>query len=407
LILLFPLMLLGSELRFLIEQAEKSDALEASQLQAKAASRQLRSAKAGHLPTLDLALSHHEAEDALIFEPQSSAALGFKWTLFDSFATRHRVAAARAEAEAAQLSYTDRRILTALEVVRLYYLIRSHDGAIAAQAAQLARLESERDRLAAFEAASLIGPGGSAAIDSAYESARYHLWQLRRDRLSSALRLKSLTGVMPQPGALDFVALKMPSGDLAPKPGADLQAQKRRVEAVAAEARAIAAGNRPRLSFENRYTFNRYEEVDLPGMGALEQPESQNRMSLTLSMRLYDFGATSQAAQGAAMQARAAQHALADARIKKENDQALSRFVLQSAQQQLKAAKRALKSAEQSHSKRQALFENGAIDEVRYLEALSALTEARSRLAAAEGEEQIARASYYYTHGHNPKEFIQ
>lgn len=402
---LLPLVLWGADLRLLVDHALKNDPLIASQMQVDAADRRVQSAKAGYLPTLDLALAHHEADDVLIFEPQSTAALRLGWVIFDGFATTHQTRAARSYAQAALLSHADRQMLTASEVIRLYFMLQSADEAIAAQEAHLARLELQRQRLEGFAGAEIASRSQYLAIDSAYESARYALWQLKNNRLHIALSLEAMSGLSLKEEGLPPAALLTPPKDLQARQSPQLAAQSSRVAAAQAEAKAIGAANWPKVSFENTYSQNRYEEANVPGLGTM--PTSQNRATLSVSMRLFDFQATSRAAQSATLEAQAAAQQLAHAQTQQLHTQRMSLFGLQSAQVQLDAASRSLSSAQESFDEREKRFRAGLIDEVSYLEALATLSEAAARLAAARGDWQIAKAQVYYAHGHNPKEFIQ
>lgn len=400
-VLFLPLGLWAYTLGDLVSAAGKGDLALAGEWRVQAAAAAHSAAKRSYLPAVDVGARFSEV-DEVSMEPQTALTATLSWTIFDGFAREYEIGARRHEKTAALLEQKDTLNKNALQTVQLYFGLLSAREAVRAQTVKVRQLAAERERLAGFERAGIASASQSAQIEAALEGARYELASLEVEVMNLRLMLSDLTGLDLTQYEPAPVSLMVPQGAEQTAQRPDIEAQKARIHAQKNRAEAVRSAYLPNIALENTYSKNRYNDA-LP----LDMPEDQNRLSLTLSMRLVDFGRIRSEREAALLHKRAEESRLAYVIKNATSQQRLAGYRLQSAQKKVESAAKALESSEIVLDQAQKKFQSRLIDEIYYLDALGERTLSYARLAAAVSDYEIAKAEYYYAHGTPIEEKIQ
>ncbi|MGE4295268.1 MAG: TolC family protein [Campylobacterales bacterium] len=385
----------------LIDAAQGGDLARAGEWRVRAAEAAHAATGRSYLPSVDVGVRFSEVNEVSM-EPQLAASATVSWVLFDGFAREHELSARRSEWEASRLEQTDTLNRNALETIRLYFRLIAAVRAVEAQEVQVRRLEAEGERLGGFAGAGIVSSQEVAQIEAALETARYELSALQNDRLGLQLELENLTGLNLEGFSPAPAAVSAPAKALDAQARPDIEAVRHRVRAQGSRAEAVRSAYIPNLTLENVFSKNSYADNNL-----LDLPEDQNRISLTLSVRLTDFGRLGREREAARAYKRAEESRLQYTQKAAASQQRLAAFRVESAQKRVESARRALASSEIVFAQSEKKFAARLIDEVAFLDALTQKTQSTARLSAALSEYEIAKAEYHYALGNEIKETIR
>lgn len=322
---LLPLFLWAGSLPDLIDAAQKGDSAQAGEWGVKAAESAYAAAKRGFLPTVDVGARFSEV-DEVSMEPVSALSATLGWVFFDGFAREYETGARKHELAASRLEQRDRLNQSALETVRFYFMLIATDKTIEAGRVQIKQLEAEYARLSGYEQARIVSAAESSRIAAALEAARYELSSLEVERMRLKLALEALTDLNLENFAPQEATVGEPAADQkADRP--DIEAQRLRIRAQSNRVEQVRSAYLPQISLEDVFSKNRYDDnVESFGL-----PEDQNRISLTLSLRLIDFNRLGKEREAALASKRAEESRLSAAQKNAQNEQKLSDYRVKSA----------------------------------------------------------------------------
>ncbi|MCK9490971.1 MAG: TolC family protein, partial [Sulfurimonas sp.] len=135
--------------------------------------------------------------------------------------------------------------------------------------------------------------------------------------------------------------------------------------------------------------------------------ENQNKLMLTLNMRLFDMGVITKQKEALLLEEKALQSEVEYAINEQDVNVELAMLKIGTTKAQIKSAKSSLESAESAYNTISEKYEVGSVDNVTYLDALSVRTNAKSQYERALNNLQISYASYYYHTNKNIKEYVK
>ena len=330
------------------------------------------------------------------------ADLGFdaRWEIDLFGRVRHEVAAARADAQAAQADLRDVQVTVAAEVARNYFELR---GAQTRLAVAEANAGAQRDTLRLTEVRYELGRGDPVDVQSArarYSATEADIPQLRAQTALAAHRLAVLTGV--RPGALDAelaAPAQAPAAPVAIAIGDASSFLRRRPDVQAAERRLAAETERTGVATADlfpRITVTGFVGFLSGDVGSLFAKNARAwSVSPTITWPGLDLGGARARlrAQEARGDERLAQYDQAVLRAVEDLQNALVSYRERQAQvaslaDQVAASRRA---AELAHIR----YKEGHIDFLRVLDAERTRLEAEDGLAAAQTEANVDVVAVY------------
>jgi outer membrane protein TolC len=133
----------------------------------------------------------------------------------------------------------------------------------------------------------------------------------------------------------------------------------------------------------------------------------QNIISLNLSWKIFDFGSTTKAYESAYRRYLALKSQYEYEKNKASVDLKLAYKSYNIGKLKISSAQAGLRAAESAYESIKAKFQNGLVDNVAYLEALSERSNAQSALETALYDLEIKKANIIYHSGKNLQEYIK
>ena len=160
----------------------------------------------------------------------------------------------------------------------------------------------------------------------------------------------------------------------------------------------------PQIKLEDTYSL--YGYADEPTAFPIEQLDNQNKLMLTLNMRVFDFGVISQTKKSIELNAQAIDKQITYQSKEQKMNQELALYRIQTARLNIKSSQSALKAASSALETITQKYNSGIVDNVVYLDALSSQTEAKALYESSLNNLEIAYALYYFYNAKKLEEFL-
>jgi len=187
-----------------------------------------------------------------------------------------------------------------------------------------------------------------------------------------------------------------------------IQAQ---ADSIGYKAQQLDSANYPTIVLSDKYSYTTFKDDSLEDLSALgfdiERVNSQNTLMLSLSMNLFDFGATSKQKEAALSEQNALLSQLAYKKKETNADVKLALRAIQRAKKLLYASKLSQDASNRTYEIVHKKYKARVVDYVKYLDALSNKTESDAQYNRAQGALQISYAKYYHSAGLDIKEYIK
>ncbi len=396
-------------LRTLVESANKENGLiEAKEIRIKAKQEEVEAAKSAYWPTVDIGASHSYISPNNIVNPgqTSSAFATVNLEIYDGGRKSALLEAKRYEHEAALFEKRAFEKSITLEIVRHYYGFQKLGATLQALEERSTELQAQIKRIKKFKSAGLSTQEEVDKLQAEYDSNEYTMANTKLELLRSERNLELLSGlseielqknVFKEPENIQFELFE------------NIKMLQANANAVGEKSHAINARNRPQINISDTYNKSRFDDTvslgDLSGDGLLL--DHQNKVMISVNMRLFDNGRISKESEAVKYQKMALLSEIDYAKEEQMMNYNLSQKSLETIRTRLKSAKSALRAAKSTYGALKNKFEVGLIDNIAFLDALTQKTVAQSRYKETLYDYEIGKSIYYYYAGKDPKEFIR
>jgi outer membrane protein len=306
----------------------------------------------------------------------------------------HELKASGFDVEAMKASIT-------LQIIQDFFTIKSLEASLSSRHEAKVSLQAQLNRMQQFYDAKLATIDDVDRLQAAYDTNIYEIESLKMQILSTKRSLELKVGKpIASLDASKFKEILQDDYELVDSTKS-LMAQE---EAIISNAQSLDSTYYPQLRVEDTYSLYGYDRTDaLHPEGA----ERQNKVLLTLNLRLFDNGSVQSDKQAVMINSQALNKKIAyqEQEQKMQHDLALSR--INTSKAKIKSAKSALKSSISAFKTIEEKYNAGIVDNVVYLDALSSQTSAKALYEASLNDLEIAYATYYYYAGKNIGEFLQ
>ncbi|MGM0534296.1 MAG: TolC family protein [Campylobacterota bacterium] len=402
LVLAFPFLLFAQTLEELIDLAQNNKNIQAMQQQQQALQQEYESAQSGYLPQINIGASYATAKEETAATPKKSASAYVEatYSLYDGGKKDDLYSSYEQNIKASQKSTQAQKDATALEVIRHYFNYNSLLGQKEATQQQIKQLQAQKKRITSMLEAGTATQDELQKIISNVQSAKLNLHQIELDMQTILHNLGYLTGRKVTIDSGSAIAYANPkSADRA-----DIQAMQLQSKAARYEAQMEKSGYMPQLTLENRFS---YYENDYDNAAYESDYDSQNILSLNLRWNIFDFGQTQKSYEAKHKRYLASKLQTRYQKQKADTDLALAKRGYAIAKLQIDSAKEGLKAAREAYDVIKSKYENGLVNNVSYLQALSEQVQAQSSLQSALNAFEIKKALLLYHGGKPMKEYIQ
>jgi len=188
---------------------------------------------------------------------------------------------------------------------------------------------------------------------------------------------------------LDIKNLKFKESDNIKSLKNDIKASKENIN-------ILKSAKKVKVKLEDSYNFYQYDDYNQKILSDL--PDSQNQLMLSIQFNLYDT-TTRHKTQSAILAKKALDKKLAYQLKQEKLNFLLDKRLLKTQKDKIESAKLALKMAQSVYEIISDKYENGVVDNITYLDALSKKVTNEAMYEQALYEYEIAKAKYYFDSG--------
>lgn len=399
-----PLSLMAGNLSELVELSTKNKAMEASRYTLDATKSQKEALFQSYLPSITLggAQTFNQEESPSYADKVTSGYAKLSFTLYDGGKREALLSAYDAQIKNAFFLTQATQNELSLQVTYAYYYVLSMRANLEALEQKLEQLRAEEFRLKKFLSVGTTTEDALLRISASVEQATVEKLQLLDAVHKSLNTLSYLTNhtAMVEEGS----TLKLEENANKKEERFDILALEQNTQVLKAQAEASKSAHWPTITLDDTYSrFNNDYSNKAFDTGA----DRQNTLSLNVQWKIFDFGSTS-----SAYEANYKNYLSKTSEL--EYTKAQAKASLNNAQNSYKTAlakatsnEARLNASTKTYELIKKKFQNGIVDNVAYLDALSEKFTAQSMLHASEYDVEYQKAVVLYEMGKEIKGYIQ
>ena len=400
---LFPLFAFSGNLNELLNLAEQNKQVEASRYSLEASKEKEYATKSAYLPNLTLGATQTFNQESNMFaaEKDTTGTATLAFTIYDGGKREASFEQQQALVKSATFSLASVQNNISLDVIYYYYNYLSTLANKESTLKKMEQLEAERNRLEKFLSVGAITADELQKIVSSIEQTKVDLLTLDNTLNNISNTLEYLTGqeIIVEKGST--LVFKDTKEEEEPK-RFDILALEQSIQSTKAEAKIAKAPNKPTIIIQD--TYSQYD-FDYPV--ATNNLDHQNSIQLLLEWKIFDFGSTSANAQAAYLNYLSKNSELEYEKYKAKASFKNAQNSYKTSLAKIEAAKAKLQASEMTYELIKKKFQQGIVNNVSYLDALSDKFNSNSQLQTALNEVEYQKAVLLYEMGENIKGAIQ
>ena len=405
-LLCFPLFLHAYTLKELVEISQKNRVVAAADFALKAKEKLYESTKSSYLPVVNVAGSYANnlEETPATARNTLRASASLQYTLYDGGKRGALYDKLLYSVDAGKMNVEAVKNTIALDVTRLYFdylSSRAHQEAIQQQITQL---QAELQRLQMYYETGSVTRDEVDKIDSRVKMEQTLLNEIEFDIQRTLHTLEYYTTTKIDTIEAGSYVNFEEEQTLQVRP--DIKAMELQTQALMYDAQTLKSNNLPTLYFDNTYTYaQNYFEDSSKDRGFLL--ENQNVASLNVKWNVFDFGAISEAYEAKQYEYLSAKSLVDFEMNKADVELRLSKKELELTKVKIEATKAALDAATATFELIKLKYQNGAIDNIAYLQSLSEKYGAQRVYEKAKNDLEIKKAELLFNSGRTIKEYFR
>ena len=399
---LFPLFSIAENLQELLNLAEQNKQIEASKYSLESTKEKEYSTKSAYLPNLSLGANQTFNQEKNISTPEKSTTGSAKlvFTIYDGGKREASFEQQQALVKSATFTLASIQNNISLDVVYYYYNYLSTLASKESTLKKMEQLEAERYRLEKFLSVGSITADELQKIISSIEQTKVDLLTLDNTLNNISNTLEYLTGQEVSIEKGSTIAYK--DSTIEEGKRFDILALEESVQSNKSEIQMAKAPNLPTIALQNTYSKH---DFDYPV--ATENLKEQSSVQLSMQWKIFDFASTSSNAQAAYLNYLSKNSELSYAKYKAKASFKNAQNSYKTSIAKIEAAKAKLQASEMTYELIKKKFQQGIVNNVSYLDALSDKFNSNSQLQTALNEVEYQKAVLLYEMGENIKGAIQ
>ena len=404
LLCLLPLVAFAGNLPELLKLAEQNKQVESSRYQLEAAKENEYATKSGYLPSLSFGANqtYNQQENMLSPEKSRTGAATLSFTLYDGGKREAQFSKQDALVKSATFSLASTQNNVSLNVIYYYFNYLSTLASKTATLQKLEQLHAERLRLEKFVSVGVATEDELQKIISSIEQSKVDLLTLENTLNNISNTLEYLTGESVHVELGSSVVFNQTVQDDVRR--FDILALEQSVQSAQADVKIAKSPHLPTIKIED--TYSRFKN-DYANPAWNSDADHQNTVQLSLQWKIFDFGSTSAGAQAAQKTYLAKSSELAYEKHKAKASLKSAQNSYQTALAKIEAGKARLHASEMTYELVKKKFQQGIVNNVTYLDALSDKFNAQAQLQTALNEVEYQKAVLLYEMGQEIKGAIQ
>ncbi len=406
LVLLLPFYIYAQSLKSLLDYASSSNELIMSKtLSSKAKQSKVKSSENDLFPTIDLGGFYQRKDKPSPFRSGTTYSEYAKvsYDIYTGGKKTNTIKQKENEFKSSKFDLSSTKNSIELAIVQDFYNIKSAESKLLAREEASRAVKAQLERMQKFFKASLATSDDVDRLQSAYDSNIYIIESIKFKLLSlkKSLELKVGKKIV----ALDGSVFKKVDDDTVYELDA-IKSLKATKQSILNASAIIESYYYPQIRIEDSYNFYGYKDKPYILGHPINLIYKQNTVMATLNFRVFDFGVLSEAKKAAVLEAEALNKQIIYREKEQVYQQELAVHRIKTARLNIKSAKSALKAGESALKSITQKYNSGIVDNVVYLDALSAKTEAKSTYKEALNNLELAYALYYYYNAKKLGEYL-
>lgn len=402
--LCLPIFLYAYTLDELMEISHKNRVVESATHLLSSKEMAYESSKSSYLPSVEVGGTYQNVYEETPALAQNSLRVqaSLKYTIYDGGKKDSTYKGFESSIDSSKKSVEAIKNSISLDISRLYFGYLSLNADKEATSQEIEQLRAELKRLELFYEAGSVTKDEVAKIDSRLKSAEVKLLEIELESQKVLHTLEYYTAQKIdsiESGAV--ITLKDESENSL---RADIKAMEYETETAMHEADSKKSLNKPTLYFDNTLSYSDYYFKDEPATNFLV--DTQNIAMVNVSWNIFDFGSRTKSYESKYYEYLSKKSALEYEKLRADVDYRLAKKSLEIAKLKTESAKATLDAAASTYELIKFKYQNGTIDNVAYLLALSEKYDAKRDYDRALNDLEIKKAELIYQSGKDVREFL-
>ena len=289
---------------------------------------------------------------------------------------------------------------TILNLITMYFNLKTINEDIKVYKEKAKALKAQYERVKTKYNEHMTTIDEVLKLKSEYESNSYTIAQLKYQKEELQKNIELLSGIK----ITTFDTKTLPSINLKYKPTSDIKALEETLKAQQENINITKSSKKPQIKLENTTTWYKYDDYN--HMLLKDLPNKQNQFILSLSYNLFDTSSKSKI-ESSKLSKLAIADKLAYLKHKSYTEFQLAKKKLQIQKLKLKSLKSAVDMANSVYDIIKQKYENGVVDNITYLDALSKKIYNLALYKQALNDLEIAKANYYFKSGVDYRQMLK
>ena len=403
LLLLLPALVCGDNLKTILDYAGKNNNLvQASKLIEDSRAQDIQTKENALYPSIDVGGNMQHLKELPTGQPGDiySVYAKISYDIYDGGKKSSLVNSAKNDYKSSLYNYNATKDNLNLDVVQDFYLIKNLKGSLLAKQEAGKSLGEQLNRIKKYFEARLATKNDIDRIQSSYDTNNYEIESIKFQIIQATKTLELKVGKnidsIENSTFIEILENKF-------EENSNIKSMKAKRDALLSNIEVINSASLPQLKIENTYSKFNYGQTNENHPAGLD---NQNNLTLTASMKLYDFGVNKSEKQSVMIQAQALSKEI-DYKIEEQkiqNNISIARIMASKAK--INSSQSALKAAKSAFEVMTEKYNAGLVDYVSYLDSLTSKTNAIVAHEISLNELQTAYAIYYYYNGKNLQDMI-
>lgn len=404
LLFLLPALMFADSLKSILDSAHQNNNLVlSSKFSKEAKEREIASKKSDYFPTIDIGASYKNTSDVTPFQI-SDIYSGYgrvELDVYDGGVKSSQLERAKDEFRASSHDEAQMKKSLSLQIVQDFYTIKSLESSLRAKEDARKSLEEQLERIKQFYDAKLATQDDIDRLQASYDRNSYEVESLNFEMLSAKKSLELKVGKEIE----SFDESSFKESELSDfEENDDIKSLAFKERAIKNSAEALEGAYYPNVKLEDTYTVYGYDDI-APNHPA--KIDRQNVLMLSMNMRIFDYGSTSESKQALILNSKALNEEIKYMSKEQKMRHGISVARVESSKLKIRSAKSSLTSASSAFETVNEKYNAGIVDYVIYLDALSAKTDASALYEKSLNDLEVAYAMFYYYGGKKLEDFIK
>lgn len=394
----------AESLKSILDSAHQNNNLVlSSKFSKEAKEKEVASKKSDYFPTIDIGASYKNTSDITLFQIRDVYA-GYgrvELDVYDGGVKSSQLERAKDEFRASSHDEAQMKKSLSLQIVQDFYTIKSLESSLIAKEDARKSLEEQLERIKQFYDAKLATQDDIDRLQASYDRNSYEIESLNFEMLSAKKSLELRVGKEIE----SFDESSFKDTELSDfEENDDIKSLIYKERAIKNSAEALDGAYYPNVKLEDTYTVYGYDDI-APNHPA--KIDRQNVLMLSMNMRIFDYGSTSESKQALILNSKALNEEIKYMSKEQKMQHEISVARVKSSKQKIRSAKSSLTSASSAFETVNEKYNAGIVDYVIYLDALSAKTDASALYEKSLNDLEVAYAMFYYYGGKKLEDFIK